>query len=593
MRLMGGQHMKKIIKLFSLVVMFILTNAIIVMADTIPEGYYRIKNVKSGMYLDCESYAKSANVRQWQYDDKAAQRFLVIETTDKYDTIHAGDAAQFVLDVNGASGENAANIQMYEYNSTSAQKWQFYTNNNGSFRIMSQCSQNNRGVVVWAASCDNGANVFQYDYNASKNDMWILEADLDEAVYYIRNKETGLYLTASQDGYSNGHMKLADLGQGQSQQFKISKNGNGYFDIAPMTDTNMSMTVTSNANNRAVNYTYGSGISGLGFKFILNDDYSSYRIVSDISNDEKALTVLGNDKNYVYSSEFTTGGNNKWEIIKVNTNEYKKEGKHVVVYVDSDQMIKKYVTSGNWNKWINNLDEAYEKYVDLVGGAPADGKKLKIVFGGEAKTYGLYTYFNQNYIIWNTIGIAEALRNINDGDWCFGVLHEIGHVFDIADSWKFDNELLANFKMAYVLKQCDGRFKLYLSNLPNQQKYITKYSELINYYKTYSDESFDKKMASDMPKFYYFNDAVTYMLLEQIENKSSWNYVKEAFRELKDAGVKVTNCSTRYKLFTGIISDKSGGKFLDEYIKAYSKQDKYIIDYLNDFNGGYVDKEKE
>ena len=117
MRLMGGQHMKKIIKLFSLVVMFILTNAIIVMADTIPEGYYRIKNVKSGMYLDCESYAKSANVRQWQYDDKAAQRFLVIETTDKYDTIHAGDAAQFVLDVNGASGENAANIQMYEYNS--------------------------------------------------------------------------------------------------------------------------------------------------------------------------------------------------------------------------------------------------------------------------------------------------------------------------------------------------------------------------------------------------------------------------------------------------------------------------------------------
>ena len=39
-------------------------------------------------------------------------------------------------------------------------------------------------------------------------------------------------------------------------------------------------------------------------------------------------------------------------------------------------------------------------------------------------------------------------------DWCFGILHEIGHVFNIGDtSWNWNDEMFANFRMHYALEK--------------------------------------------------------------------------------------------------------------------------------------------
>lgn len=58
-----------------------------------------------------------------------------------------------------------------------------------------------------------------------------------------------------------------------------------------------------------------------------------------------------------------------------------------------------------------------------------------------------------NPIEWNIEYTKDAFisRNKNKDDMQFGMLHEIGHIFD-CDIWKFDSELMANFKMAYVLE---------------------------------------------------------------------------------------------------------------------------------------------
>ena len=173
-------------------------------------------------------------------------------------------------------------------------------------------------MTVAHASLESGANVLLYDYNATKNDMWLMEACFDRAKYYIRNKETGLYLTVSNVGIYNADLKLAAFGQGINQQFKLSANANGYYDIAPMADTNLSIYVGSNENNANVLCVYGGYSEGQLWKAVLNGD-NTFRLVSDITNFQKAITVKGSVTDKLYSCDYTTNANNKWEIVKAGS----------------------------------------------------------------------------------------------------------------------------------------------------------------------------------------------------------------------------------------------------------------------------------
>lgn len=299
--------------------LLVLVTSVSVFADSIPEGYYRIQNVLSGLYLDCAGYNVGSNIRQEKpLSTMAGEKFLVLNSANGYSTIHPAGAQQLAVDVDGAIDENNRNIQLYTSNGTDAQKWKFLSNNNGSFRIMSKCSQDKRGMTVAHASLESGANVLLYDYNATKNDMWLMEACFDRAKYYIRNKETGLYLTVSNVGIYNADLKLAAFGQGINQQFKLSANANGYYDIAPMADTNLSIYVGSNENNANVLCVYGGYSEGQLWKAVLNGD-NTFRLVSDITNFQKAITVKGSVTDKLYSCDYTINANNKWEIVKAGS----------------------------------------------------------------------------------------------------------------------------------------------------------------------------------------------------------------------------------------------------------------------------------
>lgn len=109
--------------------------------------------------------------------------------------------------------------------------------------------------------------------------------------------------------------------------------------------------------------------------------------------------------------------------------------------------------------WLAKLDRVYEAYADLVGGVPYKGEKIIIL---ETKGIDAWAYAG-NPILWNAEHIPAAIEGINQGDWCFGILHEIGHDFDsvhqdgeeyCAWTWsKAGFEHTANFKMVYVLDQ--------------------------------------------------------------------------------------------------------------------------------------------
>lgn len=310
---------KKISYSVILSMLLVLVTSVSVFADSIPEGYYRISNVLSGLYLSKSSNSAGSNMIQIKPPSSGynPNKFLVLKSTDGYYTIHPDYPSNLAVGVEGGTSANDQKIQLLTSNGSNAQKWKFYSNNNGSFRIMSKCSQDKRGMVVAHASLDSGANIIQYDYNATRNDMWLMEACFDRAKYYIRNKETGLYLTVSNVGTTYADLKLAAFGQGENQQFKLSQSEEGYYDIAPMPNTDLSLYVGTNENNANVLCVYGGYSEGQLWKAVLNGD-NTYRLVSDITNFQKAITVKGST-NDLYSCDYTTNANNKWEIIRAGS----------------------------------------------------------------------------------------------------------------------------------------------------------------------------------------------------------------------------------------------------------------------------------
>lgn len=129
------------------------------------------------------------------------------------------------------------------------------------------------------------------------------------------------------------------------------------------------------------------------------------------------------------------------------------EGRHIILKVNADDL--KHLSDPE--AWVAKLDKAYEAYVELVGTAPFNGEKITILSveenpGGWAVA--------GNPIKWHRRHIVPCFENnINKGDWVFGIMHEIGHDFDLGfgpgfeDRWCWEPEFWANYKMDYVFPQ--------------------------------------------------------------------------------------------------------------------------------------------
>ena len=148
--------------------------------------------------------------------------------------------------------------------------------------------------------------------------------------------------------------------------------------------------------------------------------------------------------------------------------DYHLESKHFIWTVDDAQnqsgldgstalgwdYLLNNIAPANFNTWMGNLDKVYEAYAGLVGGTPAGGVKLKLV--KDTTHTGAWAFvMGSDYVFWNQNVIASALQDIQRSggvDSCRGILHEVGHLFDIG-GWAFNPECFANFKMYYAMEK--------------------------------------------------------------------------------------------------------------------------------------------
>jgi hypothetical protein len=186
----------------------------------------------------------------------------------------------------------------------------------------------------------------------------------------------------------------------------------------------------------------------------------------------------------------------------------RKEGKFVVLELKEE----------NWKilkdpeAYLDFLDEVYEAFEELVGGVPNGGEKQRI---REVDAWpGGWAVAGQP-IRWDGKYVADSLRKVNEGDALFGILHEIGHVFDLGGQWNWHAEFFANFKLMYVVEKL-GSHGL---NIRESEKYFRDIAVRRG--------AEDGKPLSD---WHAHSDAATHKFL-LLKNEIGWEPFKKTFRE--------------------------------------------------------------
>ena len=154
--------------------------------QTIVDDVYYIKNIKSNKYLDVyEGGGSGSNVVQWYFQGEGNQQWKVEHLENGYYTIRPSYNSSLALAVRDNFDSNGSNVELMTTTliPTRAQ-WKIIINVNGSYRIVSRCSYDNKALAVENASIADGANVIQYKYNATQNDEWYFVAAQNKAAIY-------------------------------------------------------------------------------------------------------------------------------------------------------------------------------------------------------------------------------------------------------------------------------------------------------------------------------------------------------------------------------------------------------------------------
>jgi hypothetical protein len=170
------------------------------------------------------------------------------------------------------------------------------------------------------------------------------------------------------------------------------------------------------------------------------------------------------------------------------------------------------VSPGFFPGWLASLDQATHHYEELTGYLPP--WPLGVTSTREPmRAWAL----SGHPIRWNQEWVARELTRMErEGDHSFGILHELGHVFDHR-SWNYDAEHMANFKMAYVVEM--GGLGV------SQNDHVYRGREVIDFYEGKYREWIPAREGG-------CGDCLTYSLLG-VAQARGWEPFKRTFREIR------------------------------------------------------------
>ena len=147
---------------------------------------YKFKNLNSGLYMEAEGGKASdnTNVQQWGADGISAHNSWTLKSFGGgyyYVISQLADGKTYYLNISGGTKENGGNAEILTNNKTSSHLFKFVKNPDGSYYILTRASKDAGALETAGGSKGSGANVQQWEVNGESCQKWIVEAS--EPVY--------------------------------------------------------------------------------------------------------------------------------------------------------------------------------------------------------------------------------------------------------------------------------------------------------------------------------------------------------------------------------------------------------------------------
>ncbi|MBS6396168.1 MAG: RICIN domain-containing protein [Clostridiales bacterium] len=191
------------------------------------KGYYTLMSMGTGKVLDVANgnAQNGAKIQQYVYNGSNAQRFSLKPDNQqriKNDTyvLWSALARNKVLDVSSGSSADGANVQLYQMNNSSAQRFKISYNGDGTYTLKAEHS--GKVLDVANGSYVNGSNVRQYTSNHSAAQRWLIR-DTGNGNYVFMSAASGKVLDVLSGKTENGtNIQIDEQNGSDRQKFRFS-----------------------------------------------------------------------------------------------------------------------------------------------------------------------------------------------------------------------------------------------------------------------------------------------------------------------------------------------------------------------------------
>ena len=287
-------------------------------------------------------------------------------------------------------------------------------------------------------------------------------------------------------------------------------------------------------------------------KYLYGTDLKDWtNVVVDFMTDDNGGATIVAALGY-YQGGMQNGGHStgtayfdNLSLKKVTSELFNLESDHMRIYWEASKVV---IGSNILSKWINNVDLMYEAMAELMGAKPHEGRKLaiqttRVIYSGYWALAGYPILWNAN-----ADAVETTLSQIKEyDDMSFGLMHEMGHVFNMGDtSWNWNDEMFANFRMHYALVK--SGLKVYQTD-ENNESHVYVGADIINLYRV----SYEKTIGSTV------NDNGIHYMLARMADQIGWEPYKKTFDHLRKVGYSSSN---KYEKFVNFVNTLS--KFTSE-----------------------------
>ena len=341
-----------------------------------------------------ESATNGSNLQMWESNGSDDQKFQIWEVDPadihwhkNYSLVNLGDSfsariRNVNLDVLLTNFEGNVVIGKHYYNKIARQIWKFSRNANGSYKIKSCLNEN--CMELHNFDDFDGGNIACISENGSTAQNWFIYQN-NEGSYYLRpecSQDRVIDITEGNPSDGN-NLQLWSYNGHSNQKFSIEKCGEvvncGEDFSASIEHTNYWKPIFQNDNgNVELTTSSREKMSGILWHFVRDNDNGWYTIMSYKNGKYLEVADSSNEAGAnVQCGEYNNGDGQHWYILKGNDS----NGEY--------HYLKSACSSNNLDLDYNNIDDGTN--IKMWSNTSSDAQKYSVYIIGGETTYSIST----------------------------------------------------------------------------------------------------------------------------------------------------------------------------------------------------------